>query len=495
MLMVGFCPPAAVHAPTTQRLLCLIAGSVWAIASTCAVCLGVPAKRRSACSFTLVRLYSAALASLCLPPCTGIRRVAAAFVRRAKRVDAVVERQPLWVAGVYEAKGEAPAALGSAARCAAGAALCRTTRQTPGPLASPAQQQCQEDCLAPATCCCRTTCTCSGLAATAWPKRTPPPQCCSAICSKASWRAGACAHRRLRRPPRGRRTRSRTRAPSQSRSPTRPASPRTSQASVRRAPAHRRSGCARGAVRRRACAAMPGKGVRHGTPDARSSVLSAGYTRAVTHALCLAGHSSLGGRAQVVGGVEVLTVTQGAATPKAVLLLFHGCSHSATDWWHASKNCPSCLGAPARGPLTQREGWGAALRGLLDTESCAVACVGRAWLIAACKPSARCPLRGAAQPALQAAAGCNSTPHRGPVPQAAAAPRISGLSPGQRLARRTACAWHAPRTATLAPRRGRARRRAALPRARAAHSSGAPRRYSDKVSAENHPKRRGARGP
>jgi len=189
-------------------------------------------------------------------------------------------------------------------------------------------------------------------------------------------------------------------------------------------------------------------------------------------------------------------VTQGAATPKAVLLLFHGCSHSATDWWHASKNCPSCLGAPARGPLTQREGWGAALRGLLDTESCAVACVGRAWLIAACKPSARCPLRGAAQPALQAAAGCNSTPHRSLVPQAAAAPRISCLFPGQRLARRTACTRHATRMVTLAPRRGRARRRAARPRARAARASGAPRRCSDKVSAENHPRKAWAlRGP
>lgn len=49
---------------------------------------------------------------------------------------------------------------------------------------------------------------------------------------------------------------------------------------------------------------------------------------------------------QVVAGMEVLLVTQGVTTPKAVLLLFHGCSHSAIDWWHASTNCPTCLGNP-----------------------------------------------------------------------------------------------------------------------------------------------------
>ena len=90
----------------------------------------------------LFRLTSAALASLCHPPCTGVRRVAAAFVRRAERIDPVVERQPLWVAGIYEAKGEAPAAW-----------------------------------------------TCSGLAATAWSRRTPPPQRCSALRGKPAERA------------------------------------------------------------------------------------------------------------------------------------------------------------------------------------------------------------------------------------------------------------------------------------------------------------------
>lgn len=47
----------------------------------------------------------------------------------------------------------------------------------------------------------------------------------------------------------------------------------------------------------------------------------------------------------MIDGTEVLTITAaGAGTPKAVLLLFHGCSHSAIDWWHASKKCPTCLG-------------------------------------------------------------------------------------------------------------------------------------------------------
>ncbi len=496
MLMVGFCPPAAVHAPTTQRLLCLIPGSVWAIASTCAVCLGVPAKRRSACSFTLVRLYSAALASLCLAPCTGIRRVAAAFVRRAKRVDAVVERQPLWVAGVYEAKGEAPAALGSAARCAAGAALCRTTRQTPGPPREPCAAAVPGGLLSACNLLFshhlhlhRARCICLAEAHAAF------------AVLLSNMRQGELENRRVR-------------------------AQAAAQAAARQADALADEGAKPVTFPDAAGAAQNVSGIREARPRApplrlrsrrcpapgvRSHARQRGkawYTRrALVSALCrvypgcdacaLSGLSQQPGWARTggrrSGGADHNAGRRDAqgGGPPVPRLLARGDGLVARV--QELPVLPGC--ARARGPLTQREGWGAALRGLLDTESCAVACVGRAWLMAACKPSARCPLRGAAQPALQAAAGCNSTPHRGPVPQAAAAPRISGLSPGQRLARRTACAWHAPRTATLAPRRGRARRRAALPRARAAHSSGAPRRYSDKVSAENHPKRRGARGP
>lgn len=32
--------------------------------------------------------------------------------------------------------------------------------------------------------------------------------------------------------------------------------------------------------------------------------------------------------------------------PKGVLLVAHGCSHSATDWWPKSTKCPKCIGLP-----------------------------------------------------------------------------------------------------------------------------------------------------
>lgn len=73
--------------------------------------------------------------------------------------------------------------------------------------------------------------------------------------------------------------------------------------------------------------------------------LEAGH---VTGALCVKPYKErcLGCGLQMIDGTEVLVITvAGAASPKAVLLLFHGCSHSAIDWWHASKNCPMCLGA------------------------------------------------------------------------------------------------------------------------------------------------------
>ncbi|KAK9836287.1 hypothetical protein WJX81_002164 [Elliptochloris bilobata] len=74
---------------------------------------------------------------------------------------------------------------------------------------------------------------------------------------------------------------------------------------------------------------------------------------------------------EVIGGMEVLTITTGAAVPNAVLLLFHGCSHSAIDWWHASKNCTTCLGLPeevgvARAAL--RRGWAAVAFSSTDRE-------------------------------------------------------------------------------------------------------------------------------
>ncbi len=31
--------------------------------------------------------------------------------------------------------------------------------------------------------------------------------------------------------------------------------------------------------------------------------------------------------------------------PQGVLLTFHGCSHSALDWWRKQPSCQDCLGA------------------------------------------------------------------------------------------------------------------------------------------------------
>ncbi|CAL8463648.1 g3182 [Coccomyxa elongata] len=59
-----------------------------------------------------------------------------------------------------------------------------------------------------------------------------------------------------------------------------------------------------------------------------------------------AGNSSVTGDAvlEEIGGTEVVYTR--VAAPKAVLLLFHGCSHSARDWGRNSSTCPGCLGLP-----------------------------------------------------------------------------------------------------------------------------------------------------
>ena len=45
---------------------------------------------------------------------------------------------------------------------------------------------------------------------------------------------------------------------------------------------------------------------------------------------------------QEIDGTEIVYTR--VAAPKAVLLLFHGCSHSALDWGRSSATCPGCLG-------------------------------------------------------------------------------------------------------------------------------------------------------
>ena len=45
---------------------------------------------------------------------------------------------------------------------------------------------------------------------------------------------------------------------------------------------------------------------------------------------------------QTFEGVQM--VLEEPLRPKAVLLLFHGCKHSSTDWWPKSDGCPACKG-------------------------------------------------------------------------------------------------------------------------------------------------------
>ncbi|KAK9797360.1 hypothetical protein WJX73_002960 [Symbiochloris irregularis] len=53
---------------------------------------------------------------------------------------------------------------------------------------------------------------------------------------------------------------------------------------------------------------------------------------------------------EVLDGTEVLLLN--TTKPKAVLLVFHGCSHSATDWWFGSDTCQTCSGLPEEVAIT-----------------------------------------------------------------------------------------------------------------------------------------------
>ena len=46
--------------------------------------------------------------------------------------------------------------------------------------------------------------------------------------------------------------------------------------------------------------------------------------------------------------------------PQGVLALFHGCAHSATDFWPQSDRCPECRGLPVEVRITRmalQAGW------------------------------------------------------------------------------------------------------------------------------------------
>lgn len=63
-------------------------------------------------------------------------------------------------------------------------------------------------------------------------------------------------------------------------------------------------------------------------------------------------------RHEVIGGSEV--VIANISRPSAVLLVFHGCSHSATDWWFPSSGCAKCQGLPEEVGVTKtalQKGW------------------------------------------------------------------------------------------------------------------------------------------
>lgn len=59
---------------------------------------------------------------------------------------------------------------------------------------------------------------------------------------------------------------------------------------------------------------------------------------------------SQGGTFQTFEGVQM--VLEEPLRPKAVLLLFHGCKHSSTDWWPKSDGCPACKGLPEETRIT-----------------------------------------------------------------------------------------------------------------------------------------------
>lgn len=52
----------------------------------------------------------------------------------------------------------------------------------------------------------------------------------------------------------------------------------------------------------------------------------------------------LAGVYETLEGVEL--VFEVPASHKAILLLFHGCKHSSTDWWPKSEKCTNCTGLP-----------------------------------------------------------------------------------------------------------------------------------------------------
>ena len=67
-----------------------------------------------------------------------------------------------------------------------------------------------------------------------------------------------------------------------------------------------------------------------------SPLLSEAQDHTKVHVAQSAGHD----------GTEYIWQPPEIGTPRGILLLFHGCQHSATDWFPRSSDCPRCIGLP-----------------------------------------------------------------------------------------------------------------------------------------------------
>jgi hypothetical protein len=69
--------------------------------------------------------------------------------------------------------------------------------------------------------------------------------------------------------------------------------------------------------------------------------------------LCVTIHSAtLEGELKVLDK-QIEFVFQAPKDITGIILLAHGCSHSATDWWPKSQSCPQCIGLPVERSIVE----------------------------------------------------------------------------------------------------------------------------------------------
>ena len=61
--------------------------------------------------------------------------------------------------------------------------------------------------------------------------------------------------------------------------------------------------------------------------------------------------TNLSGTLQTLAGVEAVWQMP-SSPPLGLVLLTHGCGHSATDFWPPSPSCPRCIGLPEEVAIT-----------------------------------------------------------------------------------------------------------------------------------------------